>query len=165
MNDDYTPVWVDAPIVTAGQNCWRIGDFYVTAQPTDPPGLETASQLGIQSVVCLRDPAETANPPYPPFDFSEDTTLTALGMSYVDVPIPHGISQTQFDLRAGVVPAALALLPQPLLMHCSSADRASALWAVHLIVDCGLSTADAISYAELSGLGEFVPYVESYQPA
>lgn len=61
--------------------------------------------------------------------------------------------------------AALALLPQPLLVHCSSGDRASALWAVHLIVDCGLSTADAISYAELSGLGEFVPYVESYQPA
>jgi uncharacterized protein (TIGR01244 family) len=165
MNGDYTPVWVDAPIVTTGQNCWRIGDFYVTAQPTDPLGLETASQLGIQSVVCLRDPAETANPPYPPFDFSEDTTLTALGMSYVDVPIPHGISQSQFDLRAGVVLAALELLPTPLLMHCSSGDRASALWAVHLIVDCGLETADAIAYAEMSGLGEFVPYVESYGSA
>ena len=164
MNDDYTPVPVDAPIVTPGQNCWRIGDFYVTAQPTDPNGLETASRLGIQSVVCLRDSAETASPPYPPFDFSEDATLTALGMNYVDIPIPHGISQPQFDVRAGVVLAALERLPQPLLMHCSSGDRASALWAVHLIVDCGLSTADAIHYAEMSGLGEFVPYVESYQP-
>jgi hypothetical protein len=57
-----------------------------------------------------------ANPPHPPFDFSEDATLTAL-------------------------------------------------WGVHLIVDCGLSTADAISYAKTSGLGEFVPYVESYGPA
>jgi protein tyrosine phosphatase (PTP) superfamily phosphohydrolase (DUF442 family) len=156
---------VDAPIVTSGQNCWQIGAFYVTAQPTDPLGLETAKGLGIQSVVCLRDSAETATPPYLPFDFSEDTTLTALGMNYVDIPIPHEIAQTQFDVRAGVVLAALERLPQPLLMHCSSGDRASALWAVHLIVDCGLSTADAILYAEMSGLDAFISYVENYQPA
>jgi protein tyrosine phosphatase (PTP) superfamily phosphohydrolase (DUF442 family) len=165
MNDDYTPVPVDAPIVTPGQNCWQIGEFYVTAQPTDPLGLETANGLGIQSVVCLRDSAETANPPYLPFDFSEDMTLTTLGMNYVDIPIPHEISQTQFDVRAGVVLAALERLPQPLLMHCSSGDRASALWAVHLIVDCGLSTADAILYAEMSGLDAFIPFVENYQSA
>ena len=151
--------------MTSGQNCWQIGAFYVTAQPTDPLGLETAKGLGIQSVVCLRDSAETANPPYLPFDFSEDMTLTTLGMNYVDIPIPHEIAQTQFDVRAGVVLAALERLPQPLLMHCSSGDRASALWAVHLIVDCGLSTADAILYAEMSGLDAFISYVENYQPA
>jgi uncharacterized protein (TIGR01244 family) len=164
MNYDYTPVRVDAPIVIPNQNCWRIGDFYVTAQPTDPQGLEIANQLGIQSVVCLRDSAETAKSPSPPFDFSEDATLTALGMNYVDIPIPHGIAQAQFDVRAGVVLAALQRLPLPLLMHCSSGDRASALWAVHLMVDCGLSTTDAILYAEMSGLDEFIPYVVGYQP-
>jgi protein tyrosine phosphatase (PTP) superfamily phosphohydrolase (DUF442 family) len=55
-------------------------------------------------------------------------------------------------------------LPQPLLMHCSSGDRASALWAVHLIVNCRLTTADAIAYARVSGLAVFLPYVQNFQP-
>ena len=161
MGNDYTPVPVTAAIVTAGQNCWQIGNFYVTAQPTEA-GLTVASGLGIQSVICLRDATEVAKPPYPAFDPEEDTTLTGLEMSFVNIPIPHGISQEQFDLRAGAVLAVLNLLPQPLLMHCSSADRASALWAVHLIVDCGLTTAEAISYATQSGLAVFTPYVQQY---
>lgn len=163
MSNDYTPVKVNAPIVTAGQNCWQIGNFYVTAQPTEA-GLTVASQLGIQSVICLRDATEAANPPYLAFDPEEDMTLTGLGMSFVNIPFPHGISQDQFNIRAGAVLAVLNQLPQPLLMHCSSADRGSALWAVHLIVDCGLTTADAITYATISGLAGFTSYVQNYSP-
>jgi protein tyrosine phosphatase (PTP) superfamily phosphohydrolase (DUF442 family) len=135
----------------------------VTAQPTEA-GLTTASGLGIQSVICLRDATEAAKPPYPAFDPEEDTTLTGLGMSFVNIPFPHGISQDQFNIRAGAVLAVLNQLPQPLLMHCSSADRASALWAVHLIVNCGLTTAEAIAYATISGLAVFTPYVQAYSP-
>lgn len=163
MSNDFNPVKVTAAIVTAGQNCWQIGSFYVTAQPTEA-GLAVASGLGIQSVICLRDATEAANPPYPPFDPDEDTTLTALGMSFVNIPFPHGIPQAQFNIRAGAVLAVLNQLPQPLLMHCSSADRASALWAVHLIVNCGLTAADAIKYATISGLAVFAPYVQNYSP-
>lgn len=165
MDQDYTPVKVSAPVVTEGQNCWRVDSFYITAQPIDPQGLEVAaSQLGVKSIVCLRDSAETAKPPYPPFDFGEDSMATALDMCFVNVPFPHGMSQAQFDLRAGVVLAALAELPRPLLMHCSSGDRASALWAVHLIRDCGLTNEEAIAYAEQSGLAVFKPYVQKYAP-
>lgn len=161
MSNDFTPVKVNAPIVTAGQNCWQIGNFYVTAQPTEP-GLAVARELGIESVICLRDATEAAKPPYLAFDPLEDTTLTGLGMSFVNIPFPHGISQDQFNIRAGAVLAVLNQLPQPLLMHCSSADRGSALWAVHLIVNCGLTTAEAISYATQSGLAVFTPYVQNY---
>jgi len=161
MSNDFTPVKVNAPIVTAGQNCWQIGNFYVTAQPTEA-GLAVASQLGIQSVICLRDATEAANPPYLAFDPEEDMTLTGLGMSFANIPFPHGISQEQFNIRAAAVLAVLNQLPQPLLMHCSSADRGSALWAIHLIVNCGLTTAEAISYATQSGLAGFTQYVQSY---
>lgn len=161
MGNDYTPVKVNAPIVTAGQNCWQIGNFYVTAQPTEA-GLTVASQLGIQSVICLRDATEAANPPYLAFDPEEDMTLTGLGMSFANIPFPHGISQDQFNIRAGAVLAVLDQLPQPLLLHCSSADRGSALWAVHLIVNCNLTTADAITYATQSGLAAFTSYVQNY---
>jgi protein tyrosine phosphatase (PTP) superfamily phosphohydrolase (DUF442 family) len=163
MSNDFTPVPVTAAIVTAGQNCWQIGNFYVTAQPTEP-GLAVAGGLGIKSVICLRDATEAAKPPYPAFDPEEDTTLTGLGMSFVNIPFPHGISQDQFNIRAGAVLAVLNQLPQPLLMHCSSADRASALWAVHLIVNCSLTTAEAITYATQSGLAVFTPYVQNYSP-
>jgi hypothetical protein len=49
-------------------------------------------------------------------------------------------------------------------MHCSSADRASALWAVHLIVNCGLTSQEAICYATKTGLVVFLPYVQNFQP-
>ena len=163
MSNNFTPVRVTAPIVNAGLNCWQIGNFYVTAQPTET-GLTVASQLGIQSVICLRDATEVANPPYPAFDPAEDTTLTQLGMSFANIPFPHGMPQDQFNIRAGAVLAVLNQLPQPLLMHCSSGDRASALWAVHLIVNCRLTTADAIAFARVSGLAVFLPYVQNFQP-
>jgi uncharacterized protein (TIGR01244 family) len=164
MSNDFTPVKVTAAIVTAGQNCWQIGNFYITAQPTEA-GLTVAHDLGIQSVICLRDATEAANPPYLAFDPEEDTTLTELGMGFANIPFPHGvISQAQFNIRARAVLAVLEQLPEPLLMHCSSADRASALWAVHLIVNCGLSTEEAINYATQSGLAVFTQYVQNYSP-
>lgn len=171
MSNDFTPVKVNAAIVTAGQNCWQIGNFYVTAQPTEA-GLTEAKKLGIQSVICLRDALEAAYLQYLPFDSEEDRTLTtSLEMSFANIPFPHSptepqfnISQAQFDIRARAVLAVLKELPQPLLMHCSSGDRASALWAVHLMVDCGVSLEHALDYATVSGLATFRPYVVAFKP-
>jgi uncharacterized protein (TIGR01244 family) len=163
MNTDYTPIKVDSPIVLSGQNCWQVGDYYLTAQPTED-GLSVANKLGIQSVVCLRDATEGPNPPYLPFDAAEDTTLTGLGMNFVNIPFPHSAALTQqlFAVRAASVVAVLGQLPKPLLMHCSSGDRASALWAIHLMVNCGLIKQDAIKYAAISGLKVFLPFVQNY---
>ena len=163
MNNDYTPVKVDAPIVLPDQNCWQVGDYYITAQPTDV-GLLLCKELGIQSVVCLRDATEGKNPPYLPFNAMEDMTLTTLGMNFVNIPFPHStkLIQKLFDIRAAAVVAVLGQLPKPLLMHCSSGDRASALWAVHLMVNCGLTKESAIYYAKMSGLKVFLPYVQGY---
>jgi protein tyrosine phosphatase (PTP) superfamily phosphohydrolase (DUF442 family) len=171
MSNDFDPVKITAPIVTAGQNCWQVGDVYLSAQPTEA-GLTVAHNLGIKSVICLRDALETAFQQYLPFDLQEDRTLTTtLRMSFVNIPFPHSptnpnfnIPQDQFNIRAGAVLAILNRLPRPLLMHCSSGDRASALWAVHLIVNCGLTTAQAITYATISGLAVFTPYVKKYTP-
>ena len=163
MKNDYTPVKVDAPIVLAGQNCWQVGDYYITAQPTES-GLSVARGLGIQSVVCLRDATEGTNPPYLPFDAQEDLTLTSLSMSFANIPFPHSTTLTQelFDIRAAAVLTVLGQLPKPLLMHCSSGDRASALWAIHLMVNCGLTKQGAIDYATLTGLQVFLSYVQNY---
>ena len=94
MNMDYTSVKVDAPIVLPEQNCWQVGDCYITAQPTES-GLSVANGLAIQSVVCLGDATEEPNPPYLPFNAAEDTTLTVLLFppQFVSTPPPLSLSE------------------------------------------------------------------------
>jgi len=159
MSDNYTPAPCTIPIAYLGG--FQIGDCYVTGQPADPQGLQAVAAAGVKSVICLRDPSE------PGFDFNEDSALLALHISYTNIPIPHGIDQGDFDQRADLVRACLAVAQKPLLMHCSSGDRASALWAVHLFADCGLSKQEAIQYAHESGLANpaFVQLVLNYSPA
>jgi protein tyrosine phosphatase (PTP) superfamily phosphohydrolase (DUF442 family) len=110
--------------------------------------------------MCLRDPAE------PGFDFNESSALLTLHISYTNIPFPHGIEQSDFDQRAGLVRAWLASAPRPLLMHCSSGDRASALWAVHLAADLHVPIDQAIEDAHYSGLANpaFVKLVRHYSP-
>jgi uncharacterized protein (TIGR01244 family) len=159
MSDNYTPVPCTFPIAYLGGA--NIGEFYVTAQPADPQGLQAIAAAGVKAVICLRDPTE------PGFDFNESSALLALNISYTNIPFPHGIDQSDFDQRAGLVRACLAAAAKPLLMHCSGGDRASALWAVHLAADCGVPIESAIGYARLSGLANpaFVELVRHYTAA
>jgi protein tyrosine phosphatase (PTP) superfamily phosphohydrolase (DUF442 family) len=97
----------------------------------------------------------------------EDTVLTENAMNFVNIPFPHSsaLTQTLFDIRAHSLLAVLRQLPKPLLIHCSSGDRASALWAIHLIVDEGLTDTGAVYYAERRGLKVFLPYVNGFTVA
>ena len=126
--------------------------FYVTGQPSSPAYAAIAA-AGITSVVCVRQPGEPVAPPPvpppPPFDTTEAAVLTQLGVSYQDIPITRTMSQQQFDVAA--TEAALALLSNslqgPALIHCSTGDRASSVFAVLLILAAGLSNSDAADYA------------------
>jgi uncharacterized protein (TIGR01244 family) len=126
--------------------------FYVTGQPSSPAYAAIAA-AGIGSVVCVRQPGEAVMPPPvpppPPFDTTEAATLEALGVSYQNIPITRTMTQQQFDVAA--TEAALALLANagqgPALIHCSTGDRASSVFAALLIVGAGLSNADAADYA------------------
>ena len=88
-------------------------------------------------------------PPPPPFDTTEAATLEALGVSYQNIPITRTMSQQQFDVAA--TEAALALLNNsaqgPALIHCSTGDRASSVFAALLILAGRLSNRDAADYA------------------
>ena len=158
MSGTYLPTPCTFPIAYLGGA--RIGDCYVTGQPSDPPGVRAIAAAGVKAVMCLRDPSE------PGFDFDESGNLHALGVGYTNIPFPHGIDQADFDLRADLVRGWLASAPRPLLMHCSSGDRASALWAVHLSADLGVPIDQAIEFARYSGLANppFVDLVRHYSP-
>ena len=146
--------------------------FYVTGQPSSPAYAAIAA-AGIGSVVCVRQPGEAVAPPPvpppPPFDTTEAAALEALGVSYQNVPITRTMTQAQFDVAA--TEAALALLSNsvqgPALIHCSTGDRASSVFAALLIAAGGWSNTDAADYATNSLLlanPSMIALVQGYAP-
>jgi protein tyrosine phosphatase (PTP) superfamily phosphohydrolase (DUF442 family) len=146
--------------------------FYVTGQPSSSAYAAIAG-AGVGSVVCVREPGEPVAPPPvpppPPFDTAEASTLEALGVSYQNIPITRTMSQQQFDVAA--TEAALALLSNsaegPALIHCSTGDRASSVFAALLILAGGLSNSDAVDYATNSLLlanPSMIALVQGYAP-
>jgi protein tyrosine phosphatase (PTP) superfamily phosphohydrolase (DUF442 family) len=132
------------------------GGLYVTGQPSREayPWMAQAP-AGIKTVICVRSPTETAPafppyPPVPPFDPQEGTELGNLGVSYTNqFVIERTMPQLDFDTKA--TQAAWKMLRaqenrDPVLIHCSTGDRASSVFAVLLMLVFGVSNADVIDY-------------------
>ena len=149
-----------------------LDQWYVTGQPS-AAAYPAIAQAGIGSVICLRDPDETNPqpppvPPVPPFDTQEAATLAALGVTYLNVVITRTMTQAQFDEAA--TEAALRLLQdgasKPALIHCSTGDRASSVFAALLIGLDLLSHDRAVQYAENSLLlanSSMIELVQGYR--
>jgi len=119
--------------------------YYVTAQPTAYPPIGAA---GIRSVLCVRDPSETTQPNA--FDVTEADNLIPQPVSYTNVPLPHvpAMTQGQFNMQAYNEAVVINSWTGPLLVHCSTGDRASAAFAVFMIQFCGWPNADAANFAQ-----------------
>lgn len=146
-------------------------DYYVTGQPSSP-AYAALAQAGIRSVVCVRQPGEPVEPPPvpppPPFDTTEQQQLGALGVSYQNIPVWRTMSQAQFDTAA--TQAAVAFfensLGGPALIHCSTGDRASSVFAALLIL-FGHPNAEAIDYTTnclLLANSAMIALVKGYAP-
>jgi protein tyrosine phosphatase (PTP) superfamily phosphohydrolase (DUF442 family) len=158
--------------------CFNLGPWIVTSQPqynalaTANPYAATAA-AGIKSVLSVRDPAE-ATLPMNPFDLTEAQQCIVNSVSHTSVPLTHvPMAQAQyqplFNLQAynaaTVINASTGNYPwhAPLLIHCSSGDRASAAFAVFLIAYHGYTNAQAANYATQNlALAQFTPYVLGY---
>ncbi len=164
--------------------CFNLGPWIVTSQPqynalaTQNPYPAIAG-AGIRSVLSVRDPAE-ASQPMNPFDATEAQQCVLNNVSYTNVPLAHfgmppGQAQSQsmaqplFNLQAynaaSVINAATANYPwhTPILIHCSSGDRASAAFAVFLIAYDGWTNNDAANFAHNNlALASFLPFVQNY---
>ncbi|MEA2666740.1 MAG: hypothetical protein QOI11_3684 [Candidatus Eremiobacteraeota bacterium] len=144
-----TPVDFDVYAAHAAQVTYASAQrlWYVTGQPL-PDAYAQIASAGIGTVISLRLPNETQ----PPLDPNEPSELYALNLTYSNLPIAHPMEQGLFDVMATM--AALGLLFQggdePPLVHCSSGDRASAIFAVMLIATQLCSTADALAFARSS---------------
>ncbi len=142
-----TPVDFDVYAAHAAQVTYASAQrlWYVTGQP-EPDAYAQIASAGIGTVISLRLPNETQ----PPFDVNEPSELYALNLTYSNLPIAHPMEQGLFDVMATM--AALGLLFQggdaPPLVHCSSGDRASAIFAVMLIATQLCPPAEALAFAQ-----------------
>jgi protein tyrosine phosphatase (PTP) superfamily phosphohydrolase (DUF442 family) len=158
MNNYPYPTINDLAFVTYSGARIVFGGLYVTGQPSKdayPAIAQAAPGAAIRSVICVRSPSETqpSSPPYPPvppFDAQEKDILEKLGVSYTnEFVIERGMPQSQFDLTA--TQAALRMLRnqegmRPALIHCSTGDRASSVFAVLLMLVLGPTNADVVDY-------------------
>jgi protein tyrosine phosphatase (PTP) superfamily phosphohydrolase (DUF442 family) len=164
---------------------FNLGPWIITSQPAYNPPLANVNPYasiaaaGIHSVLSVRDPAEVALP-VNPFDLTEAQQCVLNNVSYTNVPLAHfgmpagqpqsqTLAQPLFNLQAynaaSVINAATANFPwhTPILIHCSSGDRASAAFAVFLIAYDGWTPANAATFAQNSlALAAFVPFVQNY---
>ena len=168
-----TPQKCSLPVLNG--TCFNMGHWVVTAQPTPGAGTYlTIAKSGVTSILCVRDPSEstaTTNP----FDINEAMNTVLTGMSWSNVPLAHFTNMTTLQAQPFFnrqATAAARVIDQatrqagwtvPILIHCSSGDRASAAFACYMIDYHNISNTDAVNFATKQlALGTFAPFVQNY---
>jgi tyrosine-protein phosphatase SIW14 len=143
-------------------NFQKVDDHvYRGAQPT-PRGFQDLAQLGIKTVVDLRDTGEHSQA-------DEQKIVTGLGMRYVSIPM-HGMSTPNSDQVAQVLALFNDTSSGPVFVHCKrGADRTGMAVAVYRISHDGWENKKALNEAKSNGMSFFERalqhYVMDYRPA
>jgi protein tyrosine phosphatase (PTP) superfamily phosphohydrolase (DUF442 family) len=168
-----TPVACSLPVLN--NVCFNMGRWIVTAQPNPGAANYTAiAESGVTSILCVRDPSESSATTNP-FDVNEAMDTVTTGMSWTNVPLAHftNLSTPQaqpfFNLQATKAARVIDQATRqmgwtvPILIHCSSGDRASAAFACYMIDYHAVSNAEAVAFATSKlALAAFAPFVASY---
>ena len=105
--------------------------------------LAIARDQGVRTVINLRRPDEPAG-------FDEPAETARLGLRYEALPFrgPAELNDAVFDRTRELLRSA----PKPILLHCASGNRASAVWLPWRVLDDGASYEQALAEAQQSGL-------------
>ena len=127
----------------AADNVVKVKHLYFSAQP-DAAGVEAAKNAGVEVVINLRNPEE--------MDWDEAGAVKQAGLTYYQVPISG--EGPAFDENSMQRISALVKKHhrQPIWLHCSSGNRASAWLAVHLGQDHRMDIDQSIELARKAGL-------------
>lgn len=129
-----------------------VSDDLLAAGQPDETALRAAREAGYTTVVNLRTDAE-------PIGFDERAVVEGLGMRYLQIPVAGAAGVTEDNaraLRAAIYEAA----PQPVLVHCGTANRVGALVAVASALD-GASVDEALADGRRAGLLGLEPTVRA----
>ena len=111
---------------------------------------QAAASAGFKSVIDLRGPNEDRG-------LDEPAVVAQLGMSYVNLPVEGADGVTYAN--ASALDKLLAKLEQPVLIHCSTGNRAGALLAVRAKLG-GADGETALALGKAAGLKGLQPTVE-----
>ncbi len=120
----------------------RMGPYYLASQP----GASDFKQLkdrGIKTVINLRPHDETP-------DLNEADVVEGLGFTYYNVPIPGADGLNASSIHR--VRQLLKTAERPVLLHCSSANRAGSVWLPYRVLDHGVPLEKAVDEAKTIGL-------------
>jgi uncharacterized protein (TIGR01244 family) len=118
------------------------GGIFLASQPT-PEDFKLAKEGGIKTVINLREKEE--------IEWDEEALVKKLGMEYYHLPFksPAGLTDEVFAKARQILTNKDR---QPILLHCSSANRVGAIWLAHRALDHGLSYDKALEEAKTVGL-------------
>jgi uncharacterized protein (TIGR01244 family) len=124
----------------------RMGGFLLASQPREAD-LALLKERGVATVVDLRHEQETPS-------FDERAAVESLGLAYVHLPWngAHELTDEVFDRAREVLRTAR----QPVLVHCSSANRVGAVWLPWRVLDGGLDYDAALAEARAIGLSSSI---------
>ena len=121
---------------------YRVGNLYFAGQP-DKATLQYFKNRGGVAVINLRDPSE--------YRMDERALTREIGLRYYNFPVPG-----KQPVNPSIMLAASWAIEHegavPILVHCSSGNRAAVALAAHVIRVLGLSRDDAIRTAESAGM-------------
>jgi uncharacterized protein (TIGR01244 family) len=111
---------------------------------------QAAAKEGFKSVIDLRGPSEDRG-------LDEPTVVAGLGMNYASLPVEGAEGVTYAN--ASALDKLLAKLEHPVLVHCSTANRAGALLALRAKLD-GADSETALALGKAAGVKALQPTVE-----
>lgn len=112
-----------------------------SAQP-DAAALEAIADEGYVAVIDLRGPDEDRG-------LDEQSAVESLGMRYVSLPVANASALTYENANA--LDEILSGIDGPVLLHCSTGNRAGALLALRERLN-GASAEDALAVGKAGGL-------------
>ncbi|MCK6546715.1 sulfur transferase domain-containing protein [Myxococcota bacterium] len=127
-----------------------LADGFVSAGQPTTADFERAKAAGYRAVINLRTSDEKG------VESGDD--VRGLGLAYVQIPVAGEADLTEANARA--LAAALAdPAHQPAIVHCGSANRSGALFALKAFFVDGRSAADAVEHGKRLGLAKLEGYV------
>ncbi len=137
---------ISEPVAWGGaSNVVNVKHLYISEQP-DAATFAEAVEHDVRVVIDLREPGES--------DWDEAGAAKEAGITYYNVPIAG--SGDSFDPEAMQKISSLAKqhADHGILLHCSSGNRASAWFAIHLVDDHDMEVESAIGLARKTGLNK-----------
>ncbi|MBS1708691.1 MAG: dual specificity protein phosphatase family protein [Armatimonadetes bacterium] len=131
---------------------WDLGDVLNASQP-DEARLKDLAKQGVKTVINIRSAPEMDRLKKDGFD--EEKVVRDLGMEYVNIPMSAPADFTPDKLATFA--KALGQSKGKVLLHCTTANRTSQLWAAYLVKYCGLSYAEATQHAEAMRFKDMLP--------